>query len=229
MAVVATVRFAHPAGALRDTLEALPDVPVRVLRDASTDPEHVASVFMFTGAELPLLERTLLKDRSVAKTHPMPDYEGTHVFGITFTPETELLAPAVTAQEGFSLEARRTEPDSGMYGWWERWLFSKREGLNAVWEAARDRGFQFDIRSINQFHPEGSAVTGGLTEEQRETLLFAYDNGYFEEPRQTSLEELASEMGLSSTAVGGRIRRGVNQLVEATVVEESRESEMTNQ
>lgn len=229
MAVVATVQFAHPAGALCDTLEALPSVPVRVLRDASTDPEHVASVFMFDGVDLGQLERTLDDDRSVATTHPMPNYEGMHVFGITFTEGTELLAPAVTSHEGFSLEAKRTEADSGLHGWWERWLFSQRDGLNSVWEDARKRGFQFDILSINQFHPEGSAVTGGLTEEQRETLLFAYERGYFEEPRQTSLEELAGEMGLSSTAVGGRIRRGINQLVEATVVEEAAQSVDANQ
>ena len=229
MAVVATVRFAHPSGALHDTLKALPSVPVRVLRDASTDPEHVASVFMFDGVDLERLTAVLAEDRSVATTHPMPDYEGMHVFGITFTPETELLAPAVTAHEGFSLEAKRTDGNSGMHGWSERWLFSQRDGLNAVWESARERGFEFDIKSINQFHPKGSAVTGELTEEQRETILFAYDRGYFEEPRKTSLQELADEMGLSSTAVGGRIRRGINQLVEATVVEETREPQSTNE
>ena len=223
MAVVATVRFAHSNGILVDTLKQLPTVSVRVLRDASTDPEHLASVFMFAGVDLPEIEDTLAKDRSVRETHPMPEYQGTHVFGIEFHEDAELLAPSVTAQGGFSLEARRTDPDSGMYGWWERWLFSKRDGLNAVWEDARARGFQFEILSINQFHPEGSASTGGLTEEQRETLLFAYDRGYFEEPRETSLEKLASEMGLSSTAVGGRIRRGINELVEATVVEEASE------
>lgn len=228
MAVVATVRFSHPAGALTETLEALQAVSVKVLRDASTDPEHVASVFMFAGADLGMIEDALAKDGSVASTHPMPDYKGTHVFGIEFTPETQLLAPTVTAHEGFSLEARRSDPDSGVHGWWERWLFSKRDGLNAVWEDARERGFQFEILSINRFHPEGSAATGGLTEEQRETLLFAYERGYFREPRETSLEALASEMGLSSTAVGGRIRRGINELVQATVVEEASEAEQAN-
>ena len=228
MAVVATVRFAHPNGALRDTLEALPSVPVRVLRDAGTDPEHVASVFMFADIELSKLEKTLEEDRSVATTHPMPNYEGMQVFGIKFTSNTELLAPAVTAHEGFSLEAKRTDAETGMHGWCERWLFSHREGLNAVWQEARDRGFQFDIRSINRFRPDGSAITGRLTEEQRETLLFAYDRGYFEEPRKTSLEELAEEMGLSSTAVGGRIRRGINELVEATVVEEATNDRHSN-
>lgn len=221
MAVLSTVQFAHPDGALVYTLEELPSVNVRVLREASTDPEHDASVFMFRGSTLEELESVLSSDPCVAETHPMPNYQGMDVFGIQFSPDTELLAPVVTEQQGFSLEARRTDPESGMHGWWERWLFAQRDGLNRVWEYARDAGFQFDVLSINEFRPEGSAATGALTEEQRETLLFAYDRGYFKEPRETSLEELAGEMSLSSTAVGGRIRRGVNALVEATVVQES--------
>ncbi len=221
MAVLATVRFSHRDGALVYTLQELPDVSVRVLREAGTDPEHGTSLFMFSGGELAAIERVLAADPSVAQTHPMPNYQGTHVFGIEFTPDTRLLAPKVTEQRGFSLEARRTDPDSGMDGWWERWLFPSRDGLNAVWEHARSEGFEFDIVSINEFHPDGSAKTGALTPEQRETLLFAHEEGYFEEPRGTSLEELAEKMDLSSTAVGGRIRRGVNALVRATVVQES--------
>lgn len=221
MAVLATVRFGHREGALVHTLRELPEVGVRVLREAGTDPEHGTSVFMFDRTALARLEATLASDPSVAATHPMPNYQGTHVFGIEFAGGTKLLAPHVTEQRGFSIEARRTDPDTGIDGWWERWLFPSREGLNAVWERAREDGFTFEIVSITQFHPEGSANTGALTPEQRETLLFAHREGYFEEPRETSLEELAGKMELSSTAVGGRIRRGVNALVKTTVVEEA--------
>ena len=225
MAVLSAVQFAHPDGALRHTLDALPAVDVRVLREASTDPEHDASVFMFRGASLEEIESVLAADPSVAVTHPMPDYRGTHVFGIEFSPETKLLAPKVTEERGFALDARRADPRSELAGWHERWLFARRSGLNAVWEHAKAEGYHFEVLSIGQFHPEGSAATGALTDEQRETILFAYNRGFFEEPRETSLESLAQELGLSSTAVGGRIRRGINALVEATVVEESRGAE----
>lgn len=220
MAVLATVQFAHPDGALVYTLEELPNANVSVLREAGTDPEHASSLFMFSGVPLNRIESTLEADSSVEATHPMPNYRGTHVFGIEFSEDTRLLAPLVTEQRGFSLEATRTDPESGLHGWWERWLFPSRAGLNEVWERARESGFEFRINSINEFQPEGSANTGALTPEQRETLVFAYEQGYFEEPRQTSLEELAAEMDLSSTAVGGRIRRGINRLVRATVVQE---------
>lgn len=182
---------------------------------------------MFKGAAFSKVKQTLESDPSVAQAHPMPDYEGTHVFGIEFTERTKLLASEVTSRGGFSLEARRADPTTGKYGWWERWLFSDRGALNEVWEHARNEGFEFELLAVNQFHPEGSVATGSLTDDQRETLLVAFDHGYFEEPRETSLEELAATLDLSSTAVGGRIRRGINALVRATVVAEAREE--TNQ
>lgn len=221
MAVITTVQFGHPNGALVHTLGELPEASVRVLRDAGTDPHHDATVFMFDGEPLDRIESVLEDDPSVASIHPMPNYQGTHVIGIEFSGETELLMPTVTAQQGFSLEAKRTDPECGTIGWWERWLFSQRSGLNAVWEHARDAGFTFEVLAINEFHSDGSATTGSLTADQRDTILVAYEHGYFAEPRETSLEELADVLDLSSTAVGGRIRRGVNALVEATIVEEA--------
>ena len=219
MAVVTTVRFAHEFGALAHTLESLQTVDIRVLRDAGTDPEHNRSVFMFAGAPLETIESTLAADAGVANAHALPDYQGTHVFAIEFAEGTELLSPMVTSKGGFSLEARRSDPDTGVFGWRERWLLPNRDGLNEIWQAARNRGFAFEALTINEFDPEGSAISGMLTEEQRSTLRVAYEHGYFEEPRETSLEELSALLDLSSTAIGGRIRRGIKTLVEATVIE----------
>ena len=57
----------------------------------------------------------------------------------------------------------------------------------------------------------------GLTDEQRVALTTAYRAGYFNEPRDISLSEVADEMGLSSTAMSGRLRRGVGNLIAATL------------
>ena len=221
MAVVTTVRFAHDRGALAYTLHELPDANIQVLRDAGTDPEHDRSVFMFANANTNALAETLAADHTVEGTHRLPDYQGTEVYAVEFAEDTQLLAPTVTAVGGFSLEARRSEPSTGVVGWWERWLLPHRESLNEVWEYAREQGFTFEIQTISDFHPEASGRSGGLTSEQRRTLAVAYKAGYFDEPRGTSLESLAEELDLSSTAVGGRIRRGIRGLVEATVVEEA--------
>jgi predicted DNA binding protein len=54
----------------------------------------------------------------------------------------------------------------------------------------------------------------GLTDGQREVLLLAFERGYFEEPRRTSLDELADELRVSRQAAGARLRRAHANLVE---------------
>jgi predicted DNA binding protein len=57
----------------------------------------------------------------------------------------------------------------------------------------------------------------GLTATQAETLGLAYDRGYFDDPRRTSLAELGVELGVSRQAVAARLRRAHRNLIAATL------------
>jgi len=57
----------------------------------------------------------------------------------------------------------------------------------------------------------------GLTDLQRETLELAYQRGFFEVPRGTTMRELGEELGVSEQAVSQRLRRGYARLVEASL------------
>lgn len=46
-----------------------------------------------------------------------------------------------------------------------------------------------------------------LSQEQREALLLALQNGYFKTPRETSLDDLAGELDITRQALSNRIRR----------------------
>lgn len=52
-----------------------------------------------------------------------------------------------------------------------------------------------------------------LTSEQRDALARALEAGYFEVPRETTLIELADEIGISDSAVSQRLRRGLANLL----------------
>jgi hypothetical protein len=58
-----------------------------------------------------------------------------------------------------------------------------------------------------------------LTEKQRSVLVQAYAAGYFEEPRQTTLEELAVPLNITPQAVLARLRKGQQNLIESTIVQ----------
>ena len=56
-----------------------------------------------------------------------------------------------------------------------------------------------------------------LTDLQRETLLIAHEQGYFDDPRQITLEELSEQIGISPTGVGRRLRRAIARLINGTI------------
>ena len=57
----------------------------------------------------------------------------------------------------------------------------------------------------------------GITEDQRELLVGAVDEGYLDIPRACSLEELGREFDISSNAASERFRRGASSLIENTI------------
>jgi predicted DNA binding protein len=56
-----------------------------------------------------------------------------------------------------------------------------------------------------------------LTDTQQEALVLAYERGYFESPRQVTLEELGEELGISQQAVGSRLRGGIKHILGSTL------------
>ncbi|MFB6219623.1 MAG: helix-turn-helix domain-containing protein [Halobacteriaceae archaeon] len=214
MPIITEVRFAHPDGALADTLAARPELGVSVVQEASTDPDQDRYLLQFEG-DAGDIEAVLEDDTTVGAVESVPEFEGQQVWSVEFAPGTELLAPRVTAADGFVLEARSAAVGEGR-GWRERWLLPDREALQDIWEYARGAGFEFEVL---EFRPQGRASleyagADAPTAEQREALVAAYEGGYFAEPREMSLAELAERLDLSPTAAAGRLRRGMKATIE---------------
>ncbi|WP_267643987.1 helix-turn-helix domain-containing protein [Haloarchaeobius amylolyticus] len=53
-----------------------------------------------------------------------------------------------------------------------------------------------------------------LTSGERKALSIAFKQGYFEVPRQSTLTELADELGESSAELSETLRQGVDKLID---------------
>lgn len=212
--ILAKIRFSHPDMALAHTITVRPEVSLKVLPEAGTDPEHNRYFILVEGGADESFESALDADHTVADAKLVSEYENQRIYGITFADDAKLLSPKVTEMGGISLQAQGT---SG--GWVERWQFSDRRALNTIWEYARELDFQFDILELNRIDDAEFGDTYGLTDEQLETLRVAFVGGYFDEPRQMSLVDLADSLDISPSAASGRLRRGLTTLLGATVVE----------
>lgn len=102
----------------------------------------------------------------------------------------------------------------------ERWYchfgFPDRSALNRFFEACRDRDIGFEIVRMTE-ERDAENASFGLTEPQREALVAAVDCGFFDVPRQCTLEDLGDRLDISDTATSMRLRRGTKTLVERTV------------
>lgn len=103
------------------------------------------------------------------------------------------------------------------------WSFTVRfrnsAALTDFHQFYRDEEFPVRIDRISSLGDNLKSEYGfGLTHVQRETLVMAVRNGYFSIPRETTLEEIADELGISSQAASERIRRGAETVLRKALV-----------
>jgi len=214
MSITAKVHIEHDRLALVPTLRRLPGVEIRVITQGTTDPGGSNFPFLVEYDDREAVEAALAEDPTVAGYDLVDWTDDTGIYYVEHGEETVFISTAVTAVNGFLLH---TETRGN--GWLVHLVLPDRAALRSVWEYAGEEGIAFDIVEIYDNQEVEGRSSYNLTAEQRTALEVAYEAGYFDEPRQRSLSEVADELGLSSTAMNGRLRRGLSNLVEATIVD----------
>jgi predicted DNA binding protein len=214
MSITAKIHIEHDRLALVPTLRALDGIKIRVISQGTTNPGTTVFPFLVEYDDRESLERAMDDDPTVASYELVDWGDGSGIYHIEHASETKLISAVVTDVNGF---LANTETKGN--GWLVRLLLPNKEALNSVWQYARENGISLDIIEIYGNESAESESSYGLTPEQRIALQTAYERGYFREPRDISLTEVAEEMGLSSTAMSGRLRRGMRNLVAATIAE----------
>lgn len=218
MSITAKVHIKHERLALVPTLRDLDSVEIRVITQGNTNPGATDFPFLIEYNDRAELER-MLEDDATVKEYELVDWtDRTGIYYIEHTPETKLISTVVTDVNGFLVH---TETRGS--GWLVRLLLPSREALNTVWTYANENDITIAIIEIYGNDDAGGETSYGLTDEQKTALKIAYEEGYFREPRDISLNEVADEIGLSSTAMSGRLRRGMRNLIAATLAEDGTE------
>lgn len=87
-----------------------------------------------------------------------------------------------------------------------------RDILRSCVDSLRDRAASVELRHLRMNHDHGSGEANSvfldlrdLTQKQRQAAVRALAAGYYELPRETTLEELAVELGISKSALSQRL------------------------
>lgn len=102
------------------------------------------------------------------------------------------------------------------------WMFELRAAdgvqFSQFQEYCEEHGIVVSLTRLSRLTETGKPAEDDFTPEQREALLLAYREGYFEEPKATDQETLASRLDISRQALSARLRRGYRNLIEGTLL-----------
>ena len=111
------------------------------------------------------------------------------------------------------------------FGTNEEWQFHLRahdqEALSAFQETCRDEEIPITVTLVEHNPNEPDETSLRLTQKQHEAVALAFERGYFAVPRESSLTELAEEVGISRQAYSRRLQRGLRHVLEEVLPPES--------
>ncbi|WP_330633033.1 helix-turn-helix domain-containing protein [Halocatena halophila] len=73
------------------------------------------------------------------------------------------------------------------------------------------------IKRVGQYAPGQLETVATLSERQREVLRMAHKQGYYEQPRQATYDDIATQLGCTKANVGDILRRIENALINEIV------------
>lgn len=218
MVISTRVYIEHPDLALAHTIQSLPEATVGVVSEAGTDPDNDVHFFWIEGADVSAVEAAFDADHTVGTYSLIVEKENRLTYRVKYSGVAKLVTPAVMELGGLTLFSR-----SHRDGWLLELQFQDHEGLYSLNEYANEEGMQLEVLQLQHDIAPHDGRDFDLTESQREALVAAFKKGYYDDPRKISLEELADDMGISTTAGSGRLRRAAARLIENALIEDERE------
>lgn len=205
--------------ALEETLDTHPGAHIEIERVVADNPDQITPYMWIRTDDFDAFEAALEDDPTVEDVVMFSDTGEERSYQMTWTGSIDFIVQVLTEYSGTI-----THADGSADGWDLRVVFPDRKSLSQANETAQAAGFQFDIKTIYGTE-DARGVQYGLAERQRNTLVAAFEAGYFAVPRKTSLSDLAEQQDTSHQALSERLRRATGTLVESTLITHSDESD----
>lgn len=191
---------------LAETVESVPDVEFEAVRFAVDGSDRTMPFLWGTTDHPGRLDDVLRDDPTVATATRLSEDGGHGLYAVDWTARAERVVEALVEAAGTVLEVHGTGD-----GWTLRVLFPDRPTASETYQSWCRDGVGPSLCRINDLSGQGAS---GLSPTQQRAVLTAFRTDYYEVPRGTTLEELASEFEVSHQALSESLRRGHANLVE---------------
>lgn len=211
MATEATFTVDSDEFPLGTVFEQLPGVTVELER-VIPGPRVVIPYFWVRGARSDDIEAAFTDHPGVENLRLVDSVDDEYLLRVEWDPEYEGVLSTLAETQVPLVEATGTNVV---------WTFDirgdNRGDIAEFQHLCRERGIPITMTALHALTPLETGTEAALTDAQEEALILAYRRGYFNSPRNVTMEELGAELGISQQAVASRIRRGVRRILGSTL------------
>lgn len=219
MAAIIELELPTEEFALEETLTRLPEVYIEIERVVADDPDQITPYAWGRADDFGEFQAVITDDPTVENITLLSKADGERSYRMTWSDSIDVVIQHFTAYEGTI-----THAEGAATGWELRAVFPDRESLSQAYQYTHEEGFHFNVQAI--YDAGGTRhIHYGLTKKQRETMVAAFEAGYFEVPREVTLTEFAEQQQLSHQAISERLRRATHELIGSTLVTCSEQKE----
>lgn len=210
MATIVKATIPTEEFALSETFEAVPEVEFDAVRFATHGTDRAVPLLWATNADTDSVVAAITDDETTRTARVITSRNRSTLFRLDWTEQVRFLTHVLIEEHGAVVSAHGSSD-----GWTVRILFPERNVVSSMYEACEE--YNITIERIAALEDSPSIEGSKLTDGQFTILKNAVDKGYYEVPRRTNLQELASELGVSHQALSERLRRGHRALIESVI------------
>ncbi|WP_266082428.1 helix-turn-helix domain-containing protein [Haladaptatus caseinilyticus] len=211
---VVTVEFTVPSECfiLGEILTDGSDVSIELTQFVPVE-QTLVPYFWAETTDQDAFEQSVRADERVATLTPLDAGPEKTLYQIEWTRDIDHMLTAFREHNLIVEEATGTA---------DTWHFTvrgpNRGNLSSFQQACADYDIPLEIQRV--WNPGKPATAQyDITEKQREAIEYAFTDGYFNVPRETSLGVLGEAMGITGQSFARRLRRGLYSLVKHTVMD----------
>lgn len=213
MSVIAEFTVPAESFLLGETLSAVPDVTVEIQQVVAHSHTKLVPFFWVHHGDKEKFDALVRDDSTLEDVVLLDEFERGTSYRGTWTEHAGGIAYAYVEAGATILEATGQEEM-----WTLRLRFDVNEAVSRFHEYCREEDLSF---TLNQLYRPSQPMAGGqygLTPVQRETLVTAFERGYYDVPRTISMTDLATELGTTQQTLSKRFRQAHSNIIENTLL-----------
>ena len=211
MATEATVTVPADQFPLGTVFAELPEVTVELERLIPSQ-DVVIPYFWVRGTEVENIEAAFTEHPGVNDIQPVDSVEDEYLLRVEWSLEYDDVLSVLIETDIPLIKATGTNNE---------WTFDirgdSRSDVGTFHTRCQEVGIPVTVTALHDLTPVETGIEDALTDKQQEALVLAFERGYFESPREVTMEELGEELGISQQAVASRLRHGIKHTLEQTL------------